>query len=169
MDTIMSCIVNRRSIRSFKPDAISKDAVRQMVQAACCAPSGKNLQPWKFSILIDDVVLKEQICSLSIYRKWLKNASCLIVVFLDKDISYDYCKDLQAVGAAIQNMLLVGHENGLGTCWIGEMLRYEDTIKGWLEVPDHYQLMSVVAVGYKNITGIMPKRKGVDDVIFSWK
>lgn len=164
----MSCIMNRRSIRSFKSEAVSKELIRQILQAACWAPSGKNGQPWKFSIIMDDESLKERICSLSIYRNWLKYSPCLITVFLDKSISYDYCKDLQAIGAAIQNMLLVAHENDLGTCWVGEMINHESKIKECLVIPEHYQLMSVIAIGYKNIT-TTSKRKSIDDVIFSWK
>ena len=43
-------IATRRSIRKYKQDEIPEAIVRQMIQAAALAPSGKNRQPWKFLI-----------------------------------------------------------------------------------------------------------------------
>ena len=43
----------------------------------------------------------------------------------------------QAIGSAIQNGMLVAHELGLGTCWIGEILPHESEVKELLSVPDH--------------------------------
>ena len=43
-------IATRRSIRKYKQDEIPEALVRQMIQAAALAPSGKNRQPWKFLI-----------------------------------------------------------------------------------------------------------------------
>lgn len=40
-------IATRRSIRKYKQDEIPEAIVRQMIQAAALAPSGKNRQPWK--------------------------------------------------------------------------------------------------------------------------
>lgn len=43
-------IASRRSIRKYKQDEIPEAIIRQMIQAAALAPSGKNRQPWKFLI-----------------------------------------------------------------------------------------------------------------------
>lgn len=41
----------RRSIRKFKPDPIPDNLVTELLEAARLAPSGTNLQPWRFVIL----------------------------------------------------------------------------------------------------------------------
>lgn len=41
----------RRSIRKFRPDAVSDDLVRKIIQAGIWAPSGRNRQPWQFYVV----------------------------------------------------------------------------------------------------------------------
>lgn len=51
-------IANRRSIRKYKPDEISTEAINKMIQSGQLAPSGKNKQPWKFLIYRKDAKRK---------------------------------------------------------------------------------------------------------------
>ena len=44
-------IYDRRSIRKYKEDHVSKDLIDSIVDAARVAPSAKNRQPWKFIVL----------------------------------------------------------------------------------------------------------------------
>ena len=46
-------ILDRRSIRSYKPEAIPADVVETLLTAAVHAPTARNSQPWQF-IVIDD-------------------------------------------------------------------------------------------------------------------
>lgn len=48
---VMSAIYTRRSMRGFKPDAVSRDTLEVLLQAAARAPSGTNTQPWKVYVL----------------------------------------------------------------------------------------------------------------------
>lgn len=41
----------RKSIRAYKPDPVSEDTLKQILQLASRAPSGGNLQPWKVYVL----------------------------------------------------------------------------------------------------------------------
>ena len=49
MNTIES-IENRRSIRNFKTNKISKEIVEDILNCGRLAPSAKNRQPWYFVI-----------------------------------------------------------------------------------------------------------------------
>lgn len=40
----------RRSIRKFLPDAVPRELIGQVLEAARLAPSGKNQQPWRFAV-----------------------------------------------------------------------------------------------------------------------
>lgn len=44
-------IKNRRSIRKYKPAAVPKHMIEQVIQAGILAPSSKNRQPWKFTVV----------------------------------------------------------------------------------------------------------------------
>ncbi|MCD4809816.1 MAG: nitroreductase family protein, partial [Methanosarcinales archaeon] len=57
-------------------------------------------------------------------------------------------KDIQACGAAIQNMLLAAHGMGLGAVWLGEILNQKDEVGDILNAPGSLELMAVVAIGY---------------------
>ncbi len=53
---IVEAIRTRKSIRSFKPDPIRKEIVREILEIATRAPSGTNTQPWEFFILAGEVL-----------------------------------------------------------------------------------------------------------------
>lgn len=52
--------LERRSVREFSPDPIPDEVLRLAVAAASSAPSGANMQPWKF-VVVKDQALKRQI------------------------------------------------------------------------------------------------------------
>jgi len=78
----------------------------------------------------------------------LKSAKVAIAVFLDKDSSYDYNKDVLGMGACIENMILQAWSLNIGSCWLGEILKNKDRVSKLLKVPESYELMSVLALGY---------------------
>jgi nitroreductase len=41
----------RRSIRAFEPAPVPADTIRRLVEAAGCAPSSKNTQPWRLFLV----------------------------------------------------------------------------------------------------------------------
>ncbi len=143
---VMTAIHERRSVRRFLESPVERQVIREALRAASWAPSGLNNQPWRFAVIRDQII-KEQLAGLTRYHKVLQGAAVLIAVFLDKDSSYDYIKDCQAIGAAIQNMLLTIHSQGLGAVWIGEILKNKEKINGYLDLPERLELMAMVAVG----------------------
>ncbi|MCK5661033.1 MAG: nitroreductase family protein, partial [Methanosarcinales archaeon] len=52
------------------------------------------------------------------------------------------------IGACIQNMLLVAHENGLGAVWIGEILNRAGEVNAILGAGEMLELMAVVTIGH---------------------
>ena len=46
-------MASRRTVRDFSTDPIPLAAVREAVRAAATAPSGANLQPWRFVVVTD--------------------------------------------------------------------------------------------------------------------
>jgi nitroreductase len=107
------------------------------------------------------------VSGLTRYSKTIKAADVLIAVFLDTGTSYHHIKDVQAVGACIQNMLLAIHFLGLGGVWLGEILKSEKEFKLILEAPDSYELMAVIALGYPaEPIFVNSKRKELEELVF---
>ncbi|HPL88604.1 MAG TPA: nitroreductase, partial [Deltaproteobacteria bacterium] len=138
-------IRQRRSIRRFTREPVSDDLVEEILDAARWAPSGLNNQPWRFAV-IRDARVKERLASLTRYGSIIRSADVVIAVFFDTASGYDRTKDLQSIGACIQNMLLAIHESGLGGVWLGEILKSSSEVKSLLQAPDAYEFMAAVAV-----------------------
>jgi nitroreductase len=51
---LFEAITERRSIRAFKPDAVPRGKVEEILSLACNAPSAINLQPWEFYVVMDE-------------------------------------------------------------------------------------------------------------------
>lgn len=50
----------RRSVRSFSPDPVPREAIELAIATASTAPSGAHRQPWKF-VVVDDAAIKREI------------------------------------------------------------------------------------------------------------
>ena len=50
----LDAIAQRRSIRKFKPDPIPDEVLQKILNAGIQAPSGKNRQPWHFTVVKQD-------------------------------------------------------------------------------------------------------------------
>lgn len=162
--TILDVIKERRSIRSFIDKDIDRETVLEIIEAGSFAPSGHNNQPWRFAI-IKDKSFKEEVSKLTLYHKIVRDANVLIVVFLDKENSYDRDKDLMAIGACIQNMLLYAYEKGIGTVWLGEILKNKEKLRQMLGVSEEKEVMAVIAMGYPQKKPPFPGRKGISELV----
>lgn len=161
---ILKAIYERRSIRHFLEAPVDRKVVLEALRAASWAPSGLNNQPWRFA-LIWDQDLKSQLAALTRYATTLKAAAVLVPVFLDKESSYDHVKDCQAVGAAIQNLLLAIHGQGLGAVWIGEILKNAGEVQRILSLPERLELMAVVAIGHPAHRNQNSHRRPVEELV----
>lgn len=50
----------RRSVRDFSPEPVPDEVIELAIRAAATAPSGANMQPWKF-VVVRDPILKRKI------------------------------------------------------------------------------------------------------------
>lgn len=144
---ILNEIRQRRSTREYKKDIPTDGKIEKILEAARWAPSGLNNQPWRF-LVIKDRTKKDGLAQFTKYGNIIKDAPVAIVVCIDIADSYNREKDLMAIGACIQNMLLAAHNLGLGTCWLGEILNKKQAVAKYLNLEADLELMAVVALGF---------------------
>lgn len=161
---IEETIRTRRSIRRFQPQEIGLDDREALLEAGRWAPSGLNNQPWRL-VLIEDRGKAAELADCTKYASIVNGAPLLIAVFLDEETSYDRDKDVMAVGAFIQNLLLTAHARGLGAVWLGEILKQKEKVRELLKVPRGNELMAVVAIGKPAEQPKEGSRKPTDDLI----
>jgi len=53
---LFEIIRTTRSMRRLKPDTVPPALIRQILEAATCAPSGGNMQTWRFMVVTDPAV-----------------------------------------------------------------------------------------------------------------
>lgn len=161
---VFDAIKTRRSVREFTRKDVSGQQIEKILEAGCWAPSGLNNQPWRFKV-VKDAELREKLSKCTKYGGIILDAPVCIAVFLDNKESYDRTKDVQAVGACIQNMLLVIHSLGLGAVWLGEILNKRREVEELLEVSNECELMAVVALGEPKEKKRTSKRKNIRELI----
>lgn len=144
---LLNLIKSRRSVRSFVYKKIDNQTIKEIVDCGRWAPSGQNSQPWKVCIVSHPTV-KRLIAENSKYGEIIESAYLNFVVFLDLERGYDRVKDILAMGAFIENMLLAVHAKGLGAVWIGEILKSKEKINQIFKYsPERFELMGVLVVG----------------------
>ncbi len=73
--------------------------------------------------------------------------------------------ELISVSMALQNMQLMTHSLGLGSCILtGPLLAYE-SMKTLLDIEDKYEICCLMAAGYPAEESFSPKRKDIDKII----
>lgn len=88
----------------------------------------------------------------------ISQAPALIVFFLSM-ADMDQCSDprrqrlernmaVQSVALSVQNMMLLAHAQGLGSCWICGPLFCPDVVRDTLDLPVDWEAQGLLAVGY---------------------
>ncbi|MDO8142892.1 MAG: nitroreductase family protein [Candidatus Brocadiales bacterium] len=148
---ILKAIRERRSIRNFQKKDIPEEIVDKLIDSLIWAPSAGNLQARKF-FFVKDAKLKEDIASAALNQDFIAEAPIVIVGCTDSRISSkygergEYLYSIQDVAASIMGMMLVAHENGLGTVWVGAFR--EEEVFDLLNLPQNLRPISIVPVGY---------------------
>ena len=146
---LMKVIQNRRSIRRFKRKAIRISDLKDIAKAGSYAASAGNRQLWHFII----VSKPEMVTGLFECVDWLKGAgeinaskspSAYIVVLLNNP--NNRWPIISDGAAAIQNMMLMSHTKGIGSCWIGSVKK--SRVYKLLKVPERLSIYSILALGY---------------------
>jgi nitroreductase len=175
-DDFYQLIESRKSIRKYKTEAIPRDVIERILQAGMHAPSGKNLQNWRFFVVTEKK--REQYLQLS-QKSWLSlkdnlkiklkpslyefterffftlgNAPVLIFCYSLNTPEEKYLTSVGSVYMAVQNMTLAAIIEGLGTCTMGAPLEIQKDVDHFLgvdQLPEykagHLQLLCGMTLG----------------------
>lgn len=111
-------IMNRVSIKRYKPDPVPEELIEKVVAAGVAAPSGVNFQGTLFLVLTGekrDALMKINAAVLNRGDIDPFYGAPVVIAVLDKKDAF--CKEYDGSIAAAQ-MLLAAETLGLGACWI---------------------------------------------------
>ena len=129
MDAI-TCIKTRRSVRKFTDEMVPAETVREIVELASYAPSWKNTQVIRYTLVEDaDVIARiaaEGVMDFPLSQKTVSRAKQIMVVTykdgicgFEKNGDYSTSKEdrweMFDAGIATQTFCLAAHEKGVGT------------------------------------------------------
>jgi len=171
--SVDEAIKGRRSVRTYKSDAVEEDLIREIIEASTFAPSAKNGQQWRFTVLTGESKDK----FMDMYRSELDKltfdvgssyGSCTmmeeapVVIVVWNTNERGWTTEVHSVSAAIQNLLLKAHSLGLGTCWIGDIFYTYKAIMNYFKKP--WKLLAAITLGWTNVKPGPRPRLSVDEV-----
>ena len=143
---------SRFSCRRFADRPVDDATLRALLDDARWAPSGGNLQPWRF-VIVRRSRTTAKLAGDAHGQRFLAEAPVVIVVCAvpaESAVRYGArggeLYALQDTAAAVQNLLLSATARGLGTCWVGAF--DEASVSRTLDLPAGWRPMAMVPLGY---------------------
>lgn len=162
---VFKALFERRSIRQYTDEPVSRDDLTAILEAGRWAPSGLNNQPWRFLVVHRDDPRHEKLAECTKYAHVVRRSAACICVLLEREAMYSEMKDHQGAGACIQNMLLAVHALGLGAVWLGQIINDQAASLGALGLSeDTYELQAVLALGHPDQKG-SSTRKALSEIM----
>ena len=145
-------ILTRRSVREFEKKPIDDKLIGVILYAGTHAPSAGNIQEWEF-VVVKDEEQKKKLAKAALEQDFIADAPVVIVVCANLErTSMKYGKRgetlyaIQDTAFAIENMMLIAHALGLGSCPVGAF--EEDSVMHVVELPDNVRPVAIIPIGY---------------------
>jgi len=184
---VIENIKTRRSIREYLDTPLSEETIKNIIDAGRYAPTGINLQPWRFVVVQN----KEMMKKLSDYARpiLVKNIEgrndAGAVNFLkrlkDKYFDLFYYAPVLIFVIGIKNnaltdydcsmcagnMMLAAHSLGIGSCWIGgaAVIKQNDELMAELKIPRNYKIVAPLIFGYPKTMPPIPEKR---EPVITW-
>ena len=153
-------ILARKSVRSYTEQKLSAEQIETLLKAAMAAPSGMNMQPWRF-VVVTDQAIKDELAGPR--GGMIAQAAAVFVVcgqttmmmrpFGQPDAeptATDNPNWTADCAAATENLLLAAEAIGLGAVWTA-CYPYPErmvNVREVLGLPEDVSPYCVVPVGY---------------------
>ena len=129
---VFDALLNRRSVRRYKPDLPAREDLEKIAEAGLYAASGKGMQTVRIVVVTNPELIQK-------LREWNRviggwgedvdpfyGAPALLLVLADRASPNHVYDGALAMG----NMMLAAHALGLGSCWINRARQAFDTEEG---------------------------------------
>jgi nitroreductase len=167
---ILDVITSRRSIRSFLNKPVEEEKLVKILDSARWAPTAGNTQECRF-IVVKEQAARMQIAEACLGQFWIASAPLLIIVCAKMDIIGAIYGEIgrksfafMDSALAAQNMMLMAHSLGLGSCMVASF--EEEYVKRVLSLPEEVKPLAIIPIGYPTQIPKPPYRKNLESVVF---
>ncbi|SNQ59152.1 Nitroreductase [Candidatus Methanoperedens nitroreducens] len=177
----------RRSVRDYLNKPVPEEIINKIIDAGRYAPSGFNLQPWRFVVVENPAILER----LSDYAKpvLMKNLSgrtdAFAISHLERledrnyNIFYNAPVLILVIGRKSNprsdydctlcagNIIHAAHSLGIGSCWVGggTVIQQSEELTALLQIPVNYKIVAPIILGYPRSAPPTPKKR---EPVISW-
>ncbi len=163
---VFEAITERQSIRSFRPEPVSDDAIGIILQAGRLAPSSLNKQRRCF-IVVKDKLKKAKLVDACQGQKFVAEAPTVIVVCSDDDTETKIANGVNSwvvdTAISVSFMMLAAVEQGLGSCWVGNLR--EESVREVLGIPQNIKICCLLPVGVPASRSKRTSRKPLESLV----
>ena len=177
MTDFLEIIQGRRSIRRYQDPDIPEEHLTTLLDAIKWSPSWANTQCWE-AIVIRDSAIKQKI------QETLNPGNPASKAIIEAPVVIALCGRLESsgykkgnattkfgdwfmfdLGIAAQTLCLTAHYLQLGTVIVG--LFNHDTARNVLMIPEGYEVVALIPVGYAAQESKAPPRKEIAEFVHS--
>lgn len=179
--SLSQIMLQRRSLRAFSSRGIDRGTLCQLFEAARWAASAFNEQPWRYVVLDDEAIEQKRQtldCMDPHNRAWAEKAPLVLASIAKLGFSHKEASNRHAfhdAGQANAHLALKAAELGLSVHQIaGFDVAAAGTVLG---VPDGFEVVALLAVGYPGSPDTLPEplkvrevaprtRRGIEEFVF---
>lgn len=155
----------RYSERDFKVKPVEHEVIMRVLASGSEAPNSCNMQTMQY-IVVDEPNVRADMTRIA--TKKFEWAPVNIIVLNDTRITQKRHSGIMSIGMSVQNMILKATDLGLATCPMAGFSN-DDSIREYFKIPDHLELVLVLAIGYSKDNDGPPSRERVPvDEITHW-
>ena len=166
---VFESILARRSVRTFAPDALDRDTVNTLLEAAVRAPTAMHEEPWAFVVVQNHALLRrlsdlaKPIFVEEVRHRNSQGANHSFDHFTKPDFDIFHGADTLILicakpvspfvaadcWLAAENLMLAATAIGLGSCVIGSAVAALNIhkVKVELGIPEDYSAIAPIVVG----------------------
>ena len=178
MDALQT-IQTRHSVGKVRPDAVSREVIEKLLNAAVQAPNHYQVRPWRFVVLtgsgrdkLGEVMAQSmkakfpQLTDEALNKERAKplRSPMLIAVGVDKPTESKVLEieNICATAAACENILLAAHALDLAAQWrTGDAAR-DPVVKKFLGFAEDQHIISFLYIGYPDVVPYAAPRPGFE-------
>jgi nitroreductase len=176
----MEAIHTRQSIGKVKSDPVPRRLIEELLSAAVQAPNHYKVRPWRFVVLTGAARERlGEVMAASLREKHPDYPSeafqkerekplrspVLIAVGVDKpsEAKVIELENICAAAAAVENLLLAAHDQGLAAKWRTGGPAMDPKVKEFLGFPPDQPLIGFIYIGYPEFEPAPAGRPSYED------
>ena len=161
---VIDCLLQHRSVRGYKPDAVPAGTLETLVAAASSDATSSNLQTWSV-VVVEDPAVRAELAKIAGNQKHIEQCPLFMVWVADtsrnerlgiaegkplEGLPYLETFLVAAIDAALaaQNAVVAAESIGLSTVYIGALRNNVPRVAELLKLPQGVSCVFGLCVGY---------------------